>query len=81
MQASDLSGWAGVTGLLTHGECWHSNHHAFPESARVGLEPGQVDPAARMIETLERLDWVWDVGRPRSETARTDLLRRSGAEV
>ena len=81
VQASDLSGWAAMTGVLTHGECWHSNHHAFPESARVGLEPGQIDPAARVIETLERLDWVWDVGRPRSETARTDLLRRSGAEV
>ena len=25
--------------LLTMGECWHNNHHAFPGSARLGLAP------------------------------------------
>jgi stearoyl-CoA desaturase (delta-9 desaturase) len=27
--------------LLTMGECWHNNHHAFPGSARLGLFPGE----------------------------------------
>ena len=77
VQASDLPGWAWVTGVLTHGECWHSNHHAFPESARVGLERGQVDPAAAVIEAMERRGWVWDVGVPRHAAAREDLVRRA----
>ena len=77
VQASDLrvdpaDAW--LAGLLTHGECWHSNHHAFPESARIGLERGQPDPAARVIEALERLGWVWNVRGPRPEGERSDLL-------
>jgi fatty-acid desaturase len=40
VQASNLR----PMGLLTYGECWHNNHHAFPESARIGLDPGQLDP-------------------------------------
>jgi fatty-acid desaturase len=31
-------------GLLTFGEAYHNNHHTFPESARLGLFPGQPDP-------------------------------------
>ena len=31
-------------GLITMGEAWHNNHHAFPASARLGLGPGEVDP-------------------------------------
>ena len=38
VQASNLAG----CGLITMGECWHNNHHAFPESARMGLQPGEL---------------------------------------
>jgi fatty-acid desaturase len=31
-------------GLITMGEAWHNNHHAFPASARLGLQPGEMDP-------------------------------------
>ena len=30
--------------LLTMGESWHNNHHAFPGSARLGLRAGEWDP-------------------------------------
>jgi fatty-acid desaturase len=33
-----------MTSLLTMGECWHNNHHAFPGSARLGLYAGEWDP-------------------------------------
>ena len=33
------------TSLLTMGECWHNNHHAFPGSARLGLYAGEWDRA------------------------------------
>jgi stearoyl-CoA desaturase (delta-9 desaturase) len=49
--------------LLSFGESWHNNHHAFPTSARHGIGRGQVDPAAAVISGLERLGLVWDVVR------------------
>ena len=70
VQASNLPG----LGVLTYGECWHNNHHAFPESARIGLEAGQHDPGWLVISTLRRLGWVWNVGEPRLSDAREDLL-------
>ncbi|MEO1574321.1 MAG: acyl-CoA desaturase [Pseudomonadota bacterium] len=72
VQASDLPGM----GLLTLGECWHNNHHAFPESARIGLEPGEVDPGWWVVRALERLGLVWDVGQPRRAKQREDIEDR-----
>lgn len=72
VQASDLPG----LGLLTYGECWHNNHHAFPESARIGLEPGQIDPGWAVIRGLERAGLVWNVGRPRETHLQDDLQER-----
>ncbi|MEO0975004.1 MAG: fatty acid desaturase, partial [Pseudomonadota bacterium] len=70
VQASNLRGF----GLLTLGECWHNNHHAFPESARIGLEPGEVDPGWWVIRMLERWGLVWRVGLPRGRGERADLI-------
>jgi sn-1 stearoyl-lipid 9-desaturase len=70
VQASNLPG----LGWLTYGECWHNNHHAFPESARIGLLPGQTDPAAWIIERFATLGWVWQVGSPRPLEQREDLI-------
>lgn len=50
--------------LITMGEAWHNNHHAFPRSARHGLLPGQVDTSARIIRWMERIGWVTDVQWP-----------------
>jgi len=72
VQASNIRG----LGFITYGECWHNNHHAFPESARIGLEPGQTDPAWWFIRTLERLGLVKGVGLPRAEDKREDLEQK-----
>lgn len=45
------------------GESWHNGHHAFPTSARHGLERGQLDISAWVIVALERLGLAWDVVR------------------
>jgi stearoyl-CoA desaturase (delta-9 desaturase) len=50
--------------LLSLGESWHNNHHAFPTSARHGLEPGQIDISAGVIALLERLGLVRRVKHP-----------------
>jgi stearoyl-CoA desaturase (delta-9 desaturase) len=73
VQASNLTGY----GLITMGECWHNNHHAFPESARMGLNKGEGDPGWWVIDLLHRAGLVTRVGLPRDETMREDLLRAS----
>ncbi len=45
------------------GEAWHNGHHAFPTSARHGLERGQIDISAGIISALERAGLAWDVVR------------------
>ncbi|MEP3050645.1 MAG: acyl-CoA desaturase [Erythrobacter sp.] len=75
IQASNLPG----LGLITYGECWHNNHHAFPESAKIGIEPDQADPGWWVIAGLERLGLVYAVRRPRDHSERSDLIERNQA--
>ena len=62
-------------GLITFGENWHGNHHAFPHSARLGVNPGQLDPGYALIVVLEKLGLVWDVRGPLSAPLRNGLER------
>lgn len=61
------------TSLLTMGECWHNNHHAFPGSARLGLEPGEWDPGWWVLSGLQRVGLVWRIRLPRDLPARAEL--------
>ncbi|MEQ1495182.1 MAG: acyl-CoA desaturase [Novosphingobium sp.] len=63
-------GWLAIP---TMGESWHSNHHAFPASARHGLYPGQVDPGFAFVKMLERLGLAWDIRTPDNLPARSGL--------
>jgi len=53
-----------VCALLTFGEGWHNNHHAFPGSARHGLFWWQPDLVYLLVRTLEKLGLVSDVRVP-----------------
>ncbi|HVE76833.1 MAG TPA: acyl-CoA desaturase [Actinomycetota bacterium] len=53
--------------LLSFGEGWHNNHHAFPTSAVHGFEKGQLDPSGFAITLMERLGLVYDVKRPSAQ--------------
>lgn len=61
------------TSLLTMGECWHNNHHAFPGSARLGLFAGEWDPGWWMLMLLRRLGLVWGIRLPVAMPARPEL--------
>ncbi|MHC5821895.1 MAG: acyl-CoA desaturase [Nostoc sp.] len=50
--------------IPTGGEAWHNNHHAFPNSAKFGLQWWQVDFGYWLIRTLEVLGLAWDVKVP-----------------
>ena len=69
VQASNIPG----LGVITYGECWHNNHHAFPESARIGIESGQSDPAWRFIQLLAYFRLAKNLGIPRCIEQRDDL--------
>lgn len=69
VQAHDVP-WAG---LITMGEAWHNNHHAFPGSAKIGLYPGQSDLGFVFIRLLERMGLAWDVRTPGTLPVRSSL--------
>jgi stearoyl-CoA desaturase (delta-9 desaturase) len=59
--------------LLSFGEGWHNNHHAFPRSARHGLRWWEIDQNYATLAILRKLGLVWDVRT-------SDHLRASRAE-
>lgn len=50
--------------LISLGEGWHNNHHAFPTSARHGLSWWQLDPSFAVILVMKRLGLVWNMRLP-----------------
>lgn len=67
-----------LTSLLTMGECWHNNHHAYPGSARLGLLPGEWDPGWWMLLLLRRLGLVSALRLPQDLGPRPELRRLDG---
>jgi fatty-acid desaturase len=62
-------------GLVTFGEAWHGNHHAFPHSARHGIERGQTDPGYLFIRALAALGLARNIRLPGSKPPRDGLRR------
>ena len=56
---SSTNNW--LLAILSFGESWHNNHHAFPTSAVHGFERGQIDISAGVIRLMERLGLVRNV--------------------
>jgi len=53
-----------MLGVLSLGECWQSNHRAFPNAARFSLYPKQLDPSWWFISTLKKVGLVWNICYP-----------------
>ena len=62
--------------MISFGEGWHNAHHAFPYSARHGLEWYQWDPTWYLICTLEYLGIVWDVEVPSEKVKASKKLKK-----
>jgi stearoyl-CoA desaturase (delta-9 desaturase) len=50
--------------LLTMGEGWHNNHHAYQASARQGFHWWEYDPTYYALRVLSWLGLVWDLHLP-----------------
>ncbi|KAL2462755.1 Palmitoyl-monogalactosyldiacylglycerol delta-7 desaturase [Forsythia ovata] len=62
----DLSRNNWLVAMITFGEGWHNNHHAFEYSARQGLEWWQIDITWYVIRLLEAIGLATDVKLPTS---------------
>ncbi len=70
VQGYNVPGFA----LLTMGESWHNNHHAYPESAQLGLKPGELDVGWLVLRGLERLGLVWNLATPEKLPERKERI-------
>jgi len=68
VQAHDVP-WAAI---LSMGESWHNNHHAFPASAQHGVFPGQLDIGFHFVQALGLVGLAWNIQTPQN------LPRRAG---
>jgi hypothetical protein len=62
--------------LLSLGEGWHNNHHAYPNSTRQGFRPGEIDITYHVLRGLARAGIVWDLREPPADLLRNE--RRPG---
>jgi stearoyl-CoA desaturase (delta-9 desaturase) len=64
-----------LAGLISMGESWHNNHHAFPGSAKLGLDPGQIDLGWTLLIAFERVGLAWNIVTPEGLPDRPALVR------
>ena len=65
--------------VITLGEGWHNNHHAYQRSTRQGFRWYEFDPTFYALRAMSWVGLVWDLGEPPAEVVRNE--RRLGAAV
>ncbi len=65
--------------LITLGEGWHNNHHAYQRSTRQGFRWWEIDPTYYVLKMLSWIRVVWDLGEPPPEVVNNE--RRLGRKV
>ena len=61
-----------LLGLISFGEGFHNNHHAFPQSARFGIGRYEIDLSWYAVWFLEKTGLIWEVKDGRNDS---DLLK------
>jgi len=65
--------------LITMGEGWHNNHHAYQSSVRQGFRWWEIDPTYYILKGLSWLGIVWDLKTPPEHVLRNQ--QRLGSRV
>jgi len=65
--------------LITLGEGWHNNHHAYQRSTRQGFRWWEVDPTYYVLRALSWVGVVWELGEPPADVVTNQ--RRLGTAV
>lgn len=63
-----------LAGLLSMGEAWHNNHHAYPGSAMLGLYTDEPDPGWWVLNALHNLGIVKNIRLPKQLPLRPELV-------
>jgi stearoyl-CoA desaturase (delta-9 desaturase) len=58
--------------IITLGEGWHNNHHAYQRSTRQGFRWYEYDPTYYALKAMSWLRLVWDLGEPPSDVVRNE---------
>ncbi|HEX5632682.1 MAG TPA: acyl-CoA desaturase, partial [Gemmatimonadales bacterium] len=58
--------------IITLGEGWHNNHHAYQRSTRQGFRWYEFDPTFYALTALAWLRLVWDLGAPPADLVRNE---------
>jgi stearoyl-CoA desaturase (delta-9 desaturase) len=58
--------------LITYGEGWHNNHHAYQTSARHGLRWWEIDSTYIAIRAMEFCGIAYSVKLPKLRSAETE---------
>jgi stearoyl-CoA desaturase (delta-9 desaturase) len=65
--------------IITMGEGWHNNHHAYQSSVRQGFKWWEIDPTYYLLCALSWIGLVWDLKTPPEPVLRNE--QRLGAKV
>jgi len=65
--------------IITLGEGWHNNHHAYQRSTRQGFRWYEFDPTFYVLAALSWAKVVWELGQPPADLVRNE--RRLGRAV
>lgn len=58
--------------IITLGEGWHNNHHAYQSSTRQGFRWYEIDPTYYVLKALSWVGLVWDLREPPAEVVRNE---------
>ena len=75
---NDLSTNCWWVALLSYGEGWHNNHHAFPTSARHGMKPWEIDFSYYFIKMLKWVGLAWEVHVPSTDAMKKKVYDAAG---
>ena len=73
--------------IVTMGEGWHNNHHAFQSSVRQGFRWWEYDPTFYILKMLSWIGVVWNLKRPTPEVVEnrhrlgSRVIRKAALEV
>ncbi len=75
-QSKDNSKNNFIVAILSLGEGWHNNHHAFPYSSRHGLKFWQIDFSYIVIKFMEKLGLAWELKLPTKAAIQNKLIKK-----